>query len=146
MINFQPDAFSKRFGQECQPFAVAPPAERMFDPRKVAILSNGRCGSSCSLFSTTMAKREGARTVVAGARGPQAYCGVVGGQSTGFSTIDGEVKTAGLKNDSLAPPDFLTNSVQGITWRLGYGIWDEDEPEEWQAMPADYVLPLTMDT
>jgi hypothetical protein len=48
----------------------------------------------------------------------------VGGQSTDYSTIDTEIKTSGLKNDSLAPPDFLTHSVQGITWRLGFGIWN----------------------
>lgn len=145
VINGREDAFSQRLGQECQPFDMRPPADPLFDPRKVAIVSNGRCGSSCSLFSITMAKEDGAKTVVVGGKKtvPQQYCGTVGGQSTGFFHIDTEIKTAGLKNHSLAPPDFLTNSVQGITWRLGYGIWDTEQPEEWQYHPADYNLLLT---
>ncbi|TBU28089.1 hypothetical protein BD311DRAFT_664083, partial [Dichomitus squalens] len=119
----------------------------LFDKSKVAVVGNGRCASSCSLFSITLAKEEGAKTVVyGGKRGvPQQYCGTVGGQSTDFSTIDSEVKTTHLKNNSLAPPDFLTNSVQGITWRLGFGIDNKNEPEEWQNHPADVNLALTAD-
>ena len=94
-----------------------------------------------------MAKEEGSKTIVYGGRSSvqQQYCGTVGGQSTDFSTIDSEVKTSGLKNNSLAPPDFTTNSVQGITWRLGFGIDDPAQPEEWQNHPADVNLPLTAD-
>lgn len=79
----------------------------------------------------TMAKREGAKTVVYGGNRlvHQQYCGTVGGQSTDFSTIDSEVKTTHLKSNPLAPPDFLTNSVQGITWRLGFGVDNKNEPE-----------------
>jgi hypothetical protein len=148
LVNLHPDAFSPRLGQECQPFAApAPPAAALFDPKHVAIVSNGRCASSCSLFSTTMAKEEGAKMVVVGGRSsvPQSYCGTVGGQSTSYAVIDADIKTAGLKNDSLAPPDFITNSVQGITWRLGFGVWNKNEPEEWQARPVDYNLQLTAD-
>ena len=89
----------------------------------------------------------GVKTVVVGGKPgvKQNYCGTVGGQSTDFSTIDSEVKTSGLKNNSLAPPDFTTNSVQGITWRLGFGIDDTTQPEEWQNHPADVNLPLTAD-
>ena len=78
-----------------------------------------------------MAKLEGATTVVYGGNRAvrQQYCGTVGGQSTDFSTIDSEIKTTHLKNNSLAPPDFVTNSVQGITWRLGFGIDNKNEPE-----------------
>lgn len=39
----------------------------------------------------------------------------------------------------------MTNSVQGITWRLGFGIDNPAEPEEWQNHPADVSLPLTAD-
>ena len=39
----------------------------------------------------------------------------------------------------------VTNSVQGITWRLGFGIDDPTQPEEWQDHPADVNLPLTAD-
>ena len=112
-----------------------------------------------------MVKHEGAKTVVYGGKQgvKQQYCGTVGGQSTDFSTIDSEIKTTHLKNHTLAPPDFLTNSVQGITWRLGFGIDSPEEPEgayvinrpgscadvykliEWQNHPADVNLALTAD-
>ena len=41
-----------------------------------------------------MAKEDGVRTVVIGGKQdvPQHYCGTVGGQSTGFSSIDTEIK------------------------------------------------------
>ncbi|KDR75803.1 hypothetical protein GALMADRAFT_248517 [Galerina marginata CBS 339.88] len=148
LINGHQDSFSQRLGQECQPFGWVTPDYTLFEAENVLIVSNGRCASSCSLFSITMAKSEGVRTVVVGGKEdiPQEYCGVVGGQSTDFSSIDTEIKTTKLKNHSLAPPDFSTNSLQGITWRLGYGIDDPEEPEEWQAHPATLNFPLTFET
>jgi len=149
-INGRLDAFSKRLGQECQPggFPANVPAVGLFDPKKVVIISNGRCASSCSLFSITMSKLEGVKTIVVGGKQdiPQQYCGTVGGQSTDFSTIDTEVKTTHLKNNTLAPPDLLVNGVQGITWRLAFGVTDSTQPEEWQNHPADANLPLTGNT
>ncbi|KAF7325770.1 Peptidase S41 family protein ustP [Mycena kentingensis (nom. inval.)] len=146
-INGRPDAFSERLGQECQPsgFTSTPPDVQLFAPAKTAIVSNGRCASSCSLFSITMSKEEGVKMVVVGGKNTvkQAYCGTVGGQSTDFSSIDTEIKTAQLKNNPLAPPDLLVNGVQGLTWRLGFGIDKTKEPEEWQDHPADLNLPLT---
>ncbi|KAI0700773.1 hypothetical protein BC835DRAFT_1265868 [Cytidiella melzeri] len=145
VINGRQDAFSLTLSDGCQPFDMTPPEEALFDPRSVVIVSNGRCASSCALFSITMAKEEGTKTVVLGGKNgiEQRYCGTVGGQSTDFSTMDTEVKTALLKNNTLAPPDFMTNSVQGITWRLGFGIQDPTQPEEWQDHPANVNLPLT---
>ncbi|KAF9467967.1 hypothetical protein BDZ94DRAFT_1210518 [Collybia nuda] len=147
IINGRHDAFSQRLGQECQPgsFPTNAPGVALFDPKEVVIVNNGRCASSCSLFSITMAKLEGAKTVVVGGKQgvKQQYCGTVGGQSTDFSTMDTEIKTTHLKNNTLAPPDLLVNGVQGITWRLGFGIVNPQEPEEWQDHPADLNLPLT---
>uniref|UniRef100_A0A0W0FIA0 Uncharacterized protein n=1 Tax=Moniliophthora roreri TaxID=221103 RepID=A0A0W0FIA0_MONRR len=124
-VNGRADQFSQRLGQECQPgsFIPTPPDTALFDTTKVAIVSNGRCASSCSLFSITMAKLEGATTVVLG----------------------GKKDTAHLKDDPAAPPDLLVNGVQGITWRLGFGLEDKEAPEEWQDHPADINLPLTAD-
>ena len=51
VINGNEDFFSQKLGQECQPFSLDPPTEALFDPKKVAIVSNGRCGSACALFS-----------------------------------------------------------------------------------------------
>ncbi|KAJ7597534.1 hypothetical protein C8J56DRAFT_322295 [Mycena floridula] len=148
VINGREDAFSQRLGQECQPFSKDPPDHALFDPKNVAIVSNGRCGSSCSLFSITMAKLDHVKTVVVGGKKgvQQQYCGVVGGQSTDWTMIDTEIKSVHLKNHSLAPPDFIGNLAQGITWRLGFGLDDPEEPEEWQDHPADFNLPLTMET
>lgn len=165
VINGHEDFFSQKLGQECEPFSIDPPAEGLFDPKKVAIVGNGRCGSSCSLFSVslssflvgfpggiltkleqvTMNKLEGAKTVVFGGRDSvkQQYCGTVGGQSTDFATINSEIKSTKLKGHPLSPPDLLTNSVLGVTWRLGFGIWNTKEPEEWQDRPADVRLALT---
>ena len=56
VINGQKDAFSQRLGQECQPFDYEAPAEALFDPKKVAIVGNGRCASSCSLFSVSVSR------------------------------------------------------------------------------------------
>ncbi|KAF9560741.1 hypothetical protein CPC08DRAFT_636240 [Agrocybe pediades] len=146
-INGRKDAFSQRLGQECQPegFPTEPPKEALFDPKKVAIVSNGRCASSCSLFSIAMNKLEGSKTVVVGGKKDvkQQYCGTIGGQSTDFSTIDTEIKTAKLKNHTLAPPNLLVNGVFGITWRLAFGIDDPNQPAEWQNHQADVNLPLT---
>ncbi|KAF9479493.1 hypothetical protein BDN70DRAFT_932553 [Pholiota conissans] len=148
-INGRADAFSQRLGEECpaNQFPVPPPATALFDGKKVVIVSNGRCASSCSLFSVTMNKEEGSPTVVLGGKKDvqQQYCGTVGGQSTDFSTIDTEIKSTGLKNNSLAPPDLLVNGVQGITWRLGFGVVDPTQPEEWQPRPATLNLPITAD-
>ncbi|KAF9041554.1 hypothetical protein BJ165DRAFT_1406469 [Panaeolus papilionaceus] len=149
VVNRHQDAFTQRLGEECaaSDFPATPPATALFDTTKVVIVSNGRCASSCSLFSITMAKKEGSKTVVLGGRQgvQQQYCGTVGGQSTDYSTIDTEVKSTGLKNNSLAPPDLLVNGVQGITWRLGFGVDDTTQPEEWQNHAADLNLPITPD-
>ncbi|KAL0959839.1 hypothetical protein HGRIS_011515 [Hohenbuehelia grisea] len=149
-INGNKDAFSQRLGQECQPesFTTPPPDKGLFPPDKIVIVSNGRCASSCSLFSITMSKHEGVKTVVVGGRRgvQQQYCGIVGGQSTDYSTIDTEIKTTGLKNHTLAPPDLVVNGVQGITWRLGFGIHNPEAGEEWEDHPADLNLPLTAQT
>jgi len=147
-INGHEDAFSPRLGAECQPFEMTPPEEGLFKPENIVIISNGRCASSCSLFSITMSKHEGVKTAVIGGHNEvrQQYCGVVGGQSTHFAEIDTEIKSTNLKNHTLAPPDFKTNGVLGVTWRLAFGIDDPEEPEEWQDHPADFNLPLTMDS
>ncbi|KAJ2933708.1 hypothetical protein H1R20_g3345, partial [Candolleomyces eurysporus] len=109
-INRRLDAFSPRIGQECQSdygFPYGTPTEALFDPKQVVIVSNGRCGSACSLFSITMVKYEGSRTVVLGGKQDvaQQYCGGIGGQISNFRIMDTEIKTTKLKGHALAPPD-----------------------------------------
>lgn len=101
----------------------------------------------------TMNKLEGARVAVVGGRNTseQQYTGTVGGQSIDFSTLQSEFKTAHLESDPLYPPDFITNSFQGLTWRLGYDILSPpldplQGPEEWLDHKATESIPLTFDT
>ena len=92
-----------------------------------------------------MSKLEGAKTVVFGGRKgvTQQYCGFVGGHSSNFAEIKSEIKTTKLTNDPRAPPDFVTSSEVGVTWRLALGIHNPEEPEEWQDHQANYLLDLT---
>ncbi|QRW11559.1 peptidase family S41 protein [Ceratobasidium sp. AG-Ba] len=142
------DRFSRRVGDICLPFGLTPPSTQPFKFENIAIMTNGRCASSCSLFSITMATRYKVKTVVVGGRPGtvQQYCGVVGGQSSNFAAMDSEVKTAGLKHDRLAPPDFLTNSYQGINWRLAWSIRDPNTFEEFKTHPAQFTFQLLPST
>ncbi|KAJ8084971.1 hypothetical protein PM082_003748 [Marasmius tenuissimus] len=59
----------------------------------------------------------------------------------------GNRQSVHLKNHTLAPPDLLANVVQGITWRLGFGLGEHSEEiEEWIDHPADVNFPLTAET
>lgn len=109
----------------CSPSYYVPPKERLFDPKKVAIISNGRCASSCSLFSVsscssvssgvvsqsesqiTMSQLEGAKTVVVGGKkgSDHQYCGTVGGQSTDYQQIDTELKVRTSHHSALETMD-----------------------------------------
>ncbi|PVF94674.1 hypothetical protein CPB86DRAFT_800281 [Serendipita vermifera] len=134
VVNGRNDTFTQKLGDECLPFLGAVPDEPWFPIENIGII--------------TMQKKEGAKVAVVGGRQsvPQQYTGTVGGQSTSFAAIDSEIKTTHLKNHPLAPPDFIGSSYQGITWRLGFGIDNPLEPEEWQNHEADFNLPLTLET
>ncbi|CUA71803.1 Glucan 1,4-alpha-maltotetraohydrolase [Rhizoctonia solani] len=142
------DEFSQKMGDDCLPFQLIPPRTRPFEFENIAIMSNGRCGSSCSLFSILMHVRYQVKTVVVGGKPgtTQQYCGIVGGQSSNYVNITSEVKTYGLANDPLAPPDFLTNSEQGIVFRLAYSPSDPSTFEEFRSHPAQYTFPLLPST
>ncbi|ELU36525.1 cytochrome P450 domain-containing protein [Rhizoctonia solani AG-1 IA] len=160
-INGIADLFSQRIGDTCLPFHLDPPTTRPFEFENIAIMSNGRCASSCSLFSILMHTKYNVKTVVVGGKPgtTQQYCGVVGGQSSNFAQMDSELKTFGLKKEPLSPPDFLTNSFQGrpvlppvyipqsnvkagITWRLAFSPADSSTFEEFKSHPAQYVTVL----
>ncbi|KAJ6593998.1 hypothetical protein B0H19DRAFT_1225277 [Mycena capillaripes] len=165
-INSHADKFSPRLGQECQPFEMVPPEAGLFEPQNIVIISNDNHVQARGSFQPNSQDPfdniyQGVKTLIMGGYKdvPQQYCGVVGGQSTHFAEIDTEIKSTYLKNHTLAPPDFKTNSVLGITWRLGFGLDNPKEPEgqyfppvvlyahlatEWQDHPADFNLPLTM--
>ncbi|KAJ1300879.1 hypothetical protein OPQ81_002517 [Rhizoctonia solani] len=147
-VNGVSDIFSQSVADNCLPFPLEPPATKPFEFENIAIMSNGRCGSSCSLFSILMHLRHNVKTVVVGGKPGtvQQYCGIVGGQATNFAHLDTEVKAFGLKNDSLAPPNFLSNSWQGVTWRLAFSLSDPSTFEEFKPHPAQYTIPLLPNT
>ncbi|KAG8748584.1 hypothetical protein FRC10_003718 [Ceratobasidium sp. 414] len=147
-INGVQDKFSQKIGDDCIPYGLTPPDTKPFEFDNIAIMNNGRCASSCSLFTISMRTKYNVKTVVVGGKPgtTQQYCGVVGGQSLNFAAIDSDVKTAGLKTDPLAPPDFITDSYQGITWKLGYSILDQNKFEEFNTHPAQFTFPLLPST
>ncbi|KAB5591995.1 Peptidase S41 family protein [Ceratobasidium theobromae] len=114
-VNGVQERFSQKIGDQCVPLATTPPDTKPFEFENIAIMSNGRCASACSLFSILMHTKYNVTTVVVGGK-PQTtqwYCGFVGGQALNYVTLDDEIKKFGLKNDALSPPDFLTNSYLG---------------------------------
>lgn len=94
-----------------------------------------------------MKSKHRVRVAVAGGRQdiPQQYAGTIGGQNLNFATLNTEIKSTKNKGHPLAPPDFITNSRFGITWRLGFGLADPSQPEEWLDHQASDILPLTFD-
>ncbi|CAE6460494.1 unnamed protein product [Rhizoctonia solani] len=143
-VNGVSDKFSQKIGDTCLPFSLTPPTAQPFEFENIAIISNGRCASACSLFSILMRTKYNVKTVVMGGKigTTQQYCGVVGGQSLSFVPLNAELKTLGLKNDTSAPPDFLTNSYQGINWKLAYSPLDPSSFEEFKSHPAQFAFPL----
>jgi len=75
--------------------------------RNIALVGNGNCASTCALFSTLMSERLKTKTAVFGGRPGQhiEYKGMAGNQVLAWVDLDSEIKTAGLKDDPLAPPD-----------------------------------------
>ncbi|KAG8762056.1 hypothetical protein FRC11_011441 [Ceratobasidium sp. 423] len=147
-INDVPDKFSQKIGDDCIPYDLTAPDTKPFEFDNIAILNNGRCASSCSLFTISMRTKYNVKTIVVGGKPgtTQQYCGVVGGQSLNFAAIDSDIKTAGLKNDPLAPADFIGDNYQGITWKLGYSILDQNQFEEFKTHPAQFAFPLLPNT
>ncbi|TFK72083.1 hypothetical protein BDN72DRAFT_378506 [Pluteus cervinus] len=149
IVNGRHDSFSRRIGPRCSvahgDWPIVPPIEPLFDTKKVVIIGNGKCASACGIFSLTMAKHEGSKTVVLGGKKDvkQKYCGTIGGEQWHFPALDSEIKTAKLKDHPLAPPDLLVNGVFGFVWRLSFGIDLPEVPAEWQDHSPDLSLPLT---
>lgn len=71
------------------------------------MVGNGNCASSCALFSTLMFEKFITKVAVFGGRPNQhiEFKGMAGNQVLDWSLLDSEIKTAGLKDDPLAPPD-----------------------------------------
>lgn len=99
-----------------------PPA--VFKPENIVILTDGTCGSTCTLFSYLMIMQNNIKTVSVGGRpltGPmQSMGGVEGAQVFNLEDIQ-RVATAAV---ILAPPDQQTQLRQGDTGLIveGYAL------------------------
>ncbi|KAI0686326.1 hypothetical protein BC835DRAFT_1408615 [Cytidiella melzeri] len=166
-VNGVTDHFSQRFLDTCaESFVVPTPATPPFN------LNNGNCASTCAMFSTLMFERHQTKIAVFGGKpGEQVqYKGMAGNQVLEWTDLDTEIKTAGLKNDSLAPPDLLVNSnmryvvclcTNGRTpinsflpsffsfrhnWRIAWSFLNEQNPIEYQSELPQFRFAYTNET
>ncbi|KAH9947801.1 hypothetical protein B0H21DRAFT_876506 [Amylocystis lapponica] len=139
---------SQRFFDACEPFAVTVPETAPFDLNNVAIVGNGDCASTCAMFSTLMFERHNTSIAVFGGRPGDAiqYKGMAGNQVLEWVDIDSEIKTAGLKDDPLAPPDLLVSGNFRHNWRTAYSYFDEEVPIAYESELPQYRFPYTIDT
>ncbi|PCH36916.1 hypothetical protein WOLCODRAFT_109384 [Wolfiporia cocos MD-104 SS10] len=139
---------SQRFYDVCTPFNVSIPAEPPFDLSKVVIVSNGDCASTCAQFSTLMYERHNTTTAVFGGKPGEVmqFKGMAGEQVLEWTDIDSEIKTAGLKDDPLAPPDLLVYGDFRHNWRTAYSWRDEQTPIAYYSELPQYRFAYTPET
>ncbi|KAG8683239.1 hypothetical protein FRC09_016209, partial [Ceratobasidium sp. 395] len=74
------------------------------------------------------------------------FNGMAGNQVLEWADLDSEIKTAGLKNDPLAPPDLLVNSNYRVNWRYAWSWQNKNEPLAFHVERANYRIPYTAET
>lgn len=141
------DSTSRRFHDAC-PSSVSILNQAPFDLSQVAIVTNGNCASTCAMFSTLMRERHNTTVAVFGGRPGRSmeFKGMAGNQVLEWTDLDSEIKTAGLKNDPLAPPDLLVSGNMRHNWRTAYSYFDEDTPIAYFSEPPTLRFPYTADT
>ncbi|CAE7110160.1 unnamed protein product [Rhizoctonia solani] len=147
-INGTKDAVSKRFYDICTPYDVDLPAEPFLPASKIIIVGNGECASTCALFTGVAYERLGIKVATFGGNPGAAmnFNGMAGNQVLEWADLDSEIKTSGLKNDSLAPPDLLINSNYRVNWRYAYSWQNKSAPLAFHVERAQYRIPYTADT
>ncbi|KAH0578442.1 hypothetical protein H2248_003590 [Termitomyces sp. 'cryptogamus'] len=131
IVNGRSDPTSQRFHDTCElGFSQKVPADPPFDLSKVAIVNNGNCASTCAMFSTLMNERHGTKIAVFGGKPGEdvQFKGMAGNQVLEWVDIDTEIKTAGLQNDPLAPPDLLVSGNFRHNWRTAWSFLNESVP------------------
>jgi len=71
---------------------------------------------------------------------------MAGNQVVQWTDLDTEIKTAGLKDDPLSPPDLLVSANISVNWRTAYSYFDESVPIAYLSEPAQYRFPYTIET
>ncbi|CAE7176849.1 unnamed protein product [Rhizoctonia solani] len=90
---------------------------------------------------------EAMRDVVAFQPGqPMNFNGLAGNQVLEWANLDSEIKTAGLKNDPLAPPDLLVNGNIRINWRYAWSWKSKNTPLAFFVERASIRLAYTHET
>ncbi|KAI0058356.1 hypothetical protein BV25DRAFT_1919409 [Artomyces pyxidatus] len=147
-VNGKSDPTSQRFYDVCTPYNVPVPDGPAFDLKNVAIVGNGNCASTCALFSTLMYERHGTKMAMFGGKPGEhvEFKGMAGNQVLEWADLDSEIKTAGLKDDPLAPPDLLVSSNMRVNWRTAWSWLDETKPIAFKSELPQYHFPYTIDT
>ncbi|CAE6396376.1 unnamed protein product [Rhizoctonia solani] len=147
-INDSRDAVSQRIYDVCTPYNVALPAEPFLPPSKIIIVGNGQCASTCALFTGVAYEKLGIKIATFGGNPGEAmnFNGMAGNQVMEWADLDSEIKTAGLKNDPLAPPDLLVNANYRVNWRYAYSWQNKSQPLAFHVERAHYRIPYTADT
>ncbi|KAN0139277.1 hypothetical protein V8E53_002778 [Lactarius tabidus] len=115
---------------------------------KVVIVGNGNCASTCAHFATSMSELHRTKIAVFGGHPsrPIQYKGTAGSQVLKWPELDTEIKTAGLKDDPLAPPDLLVNGDMHHNWRTAYSFLAENTPIAYFSEQPQYRFPYTAET
>lgn len=149
-INDQNQPTSQRFTDWCPSPSpgVTLPSTPPFDMNNIVIISNGYCASTCALFTTLMFEHHGTKIATFGGnlnRSMQ-FKGMAGNQVLEWSHLDSEIKTAGLKDDPLAPPDLLVHGDMRHNWRSAYSYSNENLPIAYVSEQPQYRFAYTKDT
>jgi len=149
VINGRQDPTSQRFTDAlCTTPNVTLPDSPPFDLNNIVIVGNGFCASTCATFTTLMFERHQTRIITFGGQPdlPIEYKGMAGMQVLEWADLDSEIKTAGLKDDPLAPPDLLVNANMRHNWRSSYSFLDENLPIAYVSEPSQFRYPYTAET
>jgi len=147
-INGVNDPTSQRLEDVWPALNVTIPTKPPFDLNNVVIIGNGNCASTCALFTTAMFERLHTKIAVFGGNASQSieYKGMAGNEVLEWYDLDTEIKTAGLKDDPLAPPDLLVNGDMRHNWRSAYSNFDESVPIAYVSEQPQYRFAYTAQT
>ncbi|KAJ3795714.1 hypothetical protein GGU11DRAFT_210774 [Lentinula aff. detonsa] len=148
-VNSVNEPTSQRFHDTCQlSFTQTIPEDPPFLTENVAIVSNGNCASTCAMFSTLMNERLQTKIAVFGGKPGEnvEFKGMAGNQVLEWADIDTEIKTAGLKDDHLAPPDLLVSGDFRHNWRTAWSWLNESIPIAYLSELPKIRFPYTLET
>ncbi|KAI9099300.1 hypothetical protein DFS34DRAFT_63273 [Phlyctochytrium arcticum] len=125
------------------------PTENLFEPKNVAILSTGYCGSTCAHAARLAVDHVGVRVFVKGGyagAAPFSYTSFPGGNVVDIPQLFDDLKRIDLQDDELSPQPFKHNVA---LWRVNAGVGHSvprDLPAEYDYAPAECRMDITEDT